>query len=55
MLLKTVRKDFKFEYVLFDIWFFSKEILAYIELFRNKNQAYSKDKDGQNFIPRLFK
>ncbi|MBK5202750.1 MAG: transposase [Prolixibacteraceae bacterium] len=36
MLSRAVRKGFEFEYVLFDSWFFSKEILAHIELFRKK-------------------
>ena len=36
MISRAVRKGFEFEYVLFDSWFFSKEILAHIESFRTK-------------------
>ena len=36
MLSRTVKRGFEFEYVLFDSWFFSKEILARIESFRTK-------------------
>ncbi len=37
MLSRAVRRGFEFEYVLFDSWFFSKEILAHIESFRTKS------------------
>ena len=36
MLVRAVRRGFEFDYVLFDSWFFSKEILARIESFRTK-------------------
>jgi len=36
MLARAVRRGFEFDYVLFDSWFFSKEILARIESFRTK-------------------
>ena len=36
MLSKAVKRGFEFDYVLFDSWFFSKEILARIESFRTK-------------------
>ncbi len=36
MLSRAVKRGFEFEYVLFDSWFFSKEILARIESFRTK-------------------
>jgi len=36
MLSRAVRKGLAFDYVLFDSWFFSKEILARIESFRTK-------------------
>jgi len=36
MLSRTVKRGFEFDYVLFDSWFFSKEILAHIESFRTK-------------------
>ena len=36
MLRRAVRRGFDFEYVLFDSWFFSKEILACIESFYSK-------------------
>ncbi|MEA3477995.1 MAG: transposase [Bacteroidota bacterium] len=36
MLSRAVRRGFVFDYVLFDSWFFSKEILARIESFRTK-------------------
>jgi hypothetical protein len=36
MLSRAVRRGFEFDYVLFDSWFFSKEILARIESFRTK-------------------
>jgi len=36
MLVRAVKRGFEFEYVLFDSWFFSKEILARIESFRTK-------------------
>ncbi len=36
MISRAVRRGFVFEYVLFDSWFFSKEILAHIESFRTK-------------------
>ncbi|MGC9344950.1 MAG: transposase, partial [Bacteroidales bacterium] len=36
MISRAVRRGFEFEYVLFDSWFFSKEILAHIESFRNR-------------------
>lgn len=36
MLARAVRRGFAFDYVLFDSWFFSKEILARIESFRTK-------------------
>ncbi len=36
MLSRTVKKGFEVDYVLFDSWFFSKEILARIESFRTK-------------------
>jgi len=36
MLSRVVKKGFEFDYVLFDSWFFSKEILARIESFRTK-------------------
>jgi hypothetical protein len=36
MLVRAVRRGFEFDYVLFDSWFFSKEILTRIESFRTK-------------------
>jgi hypothetical protein len=36
MLTRAVKRGFEFDYVLFDSWFFSKEILARIESFRTK-------------------
>jgi len=36
MLIRAVKRGFEFDYVLFDSWFFSKEILARIESFRTK-------------------
>jgi len=36
MLSRAVKRSFEFDYVLFDSWFFSKEILARIESFRTK-------------------
>ena len=36
MLVRAVRRGFEFDYVLFDSWFFSKEILARIESFHTK-------------------
>ena len=36
MLVRAVKKGFEFDYVLFDSWFFSKEILARIESFITK-------------------
>jgi hypothetical protein len=36
MLARAVRRGFEFDYVLFDSWFFSKEILTRIESFRTK-------------------
>ena len=36
ILVRAVRRGFEFDYVLFDSWFFSKEILARIESFRTK-------------------
>jgi hypothetical protein len=36
MISRAVRRDFEFEYVLFDSWFFSKEILGHIESFRKR-------------------
>jgi hypothetical protein len=36
MLSRAVKRGFEFDYVLFDSWFFSKEILARIESFRTK-------------------
>lgn len=36
MISRAVRRGFEFEYVLFDSWFFSKEILACIESFRTR-------------------
>ncbi len=36
MLNRAVKRGFEFDYVLFDSWFFSKEILARIESFRTK-------------------
>jgi hypothetical protein len=36
MLSRVVKRGFEFDYVLFDSWFFSKEILARIESFRTK-------------------
>lgn len=36
MLTRVIRRGFEFDYVLFDSWFFSKEILARIESFRTK-------------------
>ncbi|MDF1571888.1 MAG: transposase [Bacteroidales bacterium] len=36
MISRAVKRGFEFEYVLFDSWFFSKEILAHIESFRTK-------------------
>ncbi|TET11549.1 hypothetical protein E3J84_02700 [Candidatus Aerophobetes bacterium] len=37
MLSRAVKRGFVFDYVLFDSWFFSKEILARIESFRTKS------------------
>ena len=37
MISRAVRKGFTFDYVLFDSWFFSKEILARVESFRTKS------------------
>jgi len=37
MISRAVRRDFDFEYVLFDSWFFSKDILACIESFRTRS------------------
>ena len=36
MISRAVKRGFEFDYVLFDSWFFSKEILARIESFRTK-------------------
>ncbi|MCF8347015.1 MAG: transposase [Bacteroidales bacterium] len=36
MLTRAVKRGFEFDYVLFDSWFFSKEILTRIESFRTK-------------------
>ena len=36
MMARAVKRGFEFDYVLFDSWFFSKEILARIESFRTK-------------------
>ena len=36
MLSRAVKRGFEFDYVLFDSWFFSKDILARIESFRTK-------------------
>ena len=36
MLSRAVKRGFEFDYVLFDSWFFSKEILARVESFRTK-------------------
>ena len=36
MLSRAVKRGFEFDYVLFDSWFFSKEILARIESYRTK-------------------
>lgn len=36
MISKVVKRGLVFDYVLFDSWFFSKEILAHIESFRTK-------------------
>ena len=36
MLSRAVKRGFEFDYILFDSWFFSKEILARIESFRTK-------------------
>lgn len=36
MISRAVKRGFEFDYVLFDSWFFSKEILAHIESFRTK-------------------
>jgi len=36
MLVRAVKRGFVFDYVLFDSWFFSKEILTRIESFRTK-------------------
>jgi len=36
MLRRSVKRGFDFDYVLFDSWFFSKEILACIESFRSR-------------------
>lgn len=36
MISRAVRRGFIFEYILFDSWFFSREILARIESFRTK-------------------
>ena len=37
MISRAVRRGFTFDYVLFDSWFFSKEILARVESFRTKS------------------
>ena len=37
MLSRAVKRGFVFDYVLFDSWFFSKEVLARIESFRKKS------------------
>lgn len=37
MLSRAVKRGFEFDYVLFDSWFFSKEILTCIESFHTKN------------------
>ena len=37
MLSRSVKRGFVFDYVLFDSWFFSKEILARIESFRSRS------------------
>ncbi len=37
MISRAVKRGFEFDYVLFDSWFFSKEILARIESFRTKS------------------
>ncbi len=37
MLSRAVKRGFVFDYVLFDSWFFSKEILARIESFRSRS------------------
>lgn len=36
MISRVVKRGLEFDYVLFDSWFFSKEILAHIESFRTK-------------------
>jgi hypothetical protein len=36
MMSRAVKRGLEFDYVLFDSWFFSKEILAHIESFRTK-------------------
>jgi hypothetical protein len=36
MISRAVKRGLEFDYVLFDSWFFSKEILAHIESFRTK-------------------
>lgn len=37
MISRTVKRGLEFDYVLFDSWFFSKEILAHIESFLTKD------------------
>lgn len=37
MLTRTIKRGFEFDYVLFDSWFFSKEVLARIESYRTKD------------------
>jgi len=37
MISRAVKRGFEFDYILFDSWFFSKEILARIESFRTKS------------------
>jgi len=37
MISRAVKRGFEFDYVLFDSWFFSKEVLARIESFRTKS------------------
>lgn len=37
MISRAIRRGFDFEYVLFDSWFFSKDILACIESFRTRS------------------
>ncbi|MEA1898688.1 MAG: transposase, partial [Bacteroidota bacterium] len=55
MLSRAVKRGFEFDYVLFDSWFFSKEILARIESFRTKGiKLIAMVKMGKNLYRDCF-